>query len=80
MTRWELLEEAKKVLWGKYGNGSLRRTILGVNYKAIQNVVDCVLKNEDHISKEIEKKKVEIAELEAQKEKEDKKKRDSEDD
>lgn len=65
MTRWEILEKAKEVLEGKYGNGVLREVMLEENYKPVQRVVDAIIKGEDHISKEIEKHKEEIRRLEA---------------
>ena len=65
MTRWEILEKAKEVLEGKYGNGGLREVMLASDYKPIQKVVDAILEGEDHISKEIEKHKEEIRRLEA---------------
>lgn len=64
MTRWEILEIAKEVLEGKYGNADFRRLMLGENYKPVQKVVDAILEGEDHISKEIEKHKEEIRKLE----------------
>ena len=72
MTRWDLLQKAKEVLEGKYGNGHTRRYILGEDYKAVQAVVDVIIKNEDRINKEIEKRKQEIRELEKQLEEKDK--------
>ena len=72
MTRWDLLQKAKEVLEGKYGNGNTRRYILGEDYKAVQAVVDVIIKNEDRINKEIEKRKQEIRELEKQLEEKDK--------
>ena len=65
MTRWEILEKAKEVLEGKYGNGGLREVMLASDYEPIQKVVDAILEGEDHISKEIEKHKEEIRRLEA---------------
>ena len=70
MTRWEILEKAKEVLEGKYGNGDFRKLILGENYKPVQKVVDEIIKGEDHISKEIEKHKEEIRKLELERKKE----------
>ena len=70
MTRWEILEKAKEVLEGKYGNADYRRLRLGENYKPIQKVVDAIIEEEDHISKEIEKHKEEIRKLELEKKKE----------
>ena len=72
MTRWDLLQKAKEVLEGKYGNGPNRRYILGKDYEAVQEVVDVIIKNEDRINKEIEKRKEEIRELEKQLEEKDK--------
>lgn len=66
MTRWDLLQKAKEVLEGKYGNGPSRRYILGKDYEAVQEVVDVIIKNEDRINKEIEKRKEEIRKLEEQ--------------
>lgn len=71
MTRWEILEIAKEVLEGKYGNGGLREVMLASDYKPIQKVVDAILEGEDHISKEIEKHKEEIRELELRRKKEE---------
>jgi hypothetical protein len=71
MTRWEILEKAKEVLEGKYGNGSLREVMLARDYKPIQKVVDAILEGEDHISKEIEKHKEEIRKLELEKREEE---------
>lgn len=64
MTRWEILEKAKEVLEGKYGNGDIRRIRLKGDYLPVQAVVDAILKNEDHKSKEIEKHKEAIRKLE----------------
>lgn len=64
MTRWEILEKAKEVLEGKYGNGGSREVMLGENYKPVQKVVDAVIEGEDQLSKEIEKHKEEIRRLE----------------
>lgn len=64
MTRWEILEKAKEVLEGKYGNGDIRRMRLKENYKPVQTVVDAIIRGEDHISKEIERHKEEIRKLE----------------
>jgi len=71
MTRWEILEKAKEVLEGKYGNGGLREVMLASDYKPIQKVVDAILKGEDYISKEIEKHKEEIRKLELEKKEEE---------
>lgn len=57
MTRWEIIEKAKEVLEGKYGNGDIRRIRLKENYRPVQAVVNAILKNEDYKSKEIEKHK-----------------------
>ena len=70
MTRWEILEKAKEVLEGKYGNADIRRCKLGENYKPIQKVVDAIIEGEDHISKEIEKHREEIRKLELARKKE----------
>lgn len=43
MTRWEILEKAKGVLEGKYGNGCLREFALKESYKPVQRVVDVIL-------------------------------------
>lgn len=72
MTRWEILEKAKEVLEGVYGNGDYRKWMLKENYEPIQKVVDAILEGEDHISKEIEKHKEEIRRLEAIREEEKK--------
>lgn len=64
MTRWEILEKAKEVLEGKYGNGDFREWMLDENYKPVQKVVDAIIEGEDHLSKEIEKHKEEIRKLE----------------
>lgn len=64
MTRWEILEKAKEVLEGKYGNGDIRRIRLKEDYFPVQTVVDAILKNEDYKSKEIEKHKEAIRKLE----------------
>lgn len=72
MTRWEILEKAKEVLEGKYGNGVLREIMLEEDYKPVQRVVDAIIKGEDHISKEIEKHKEELRKLEAIRKKEEK--------
>lgn len=71
MTRWEILEKAKEVLEGKYGNADYRRLRFGENYKPVQKVVDAIIEGEDHISKEIEKHKEEIRKLELEKKKEE---------
>lgn len=71
MTRWEILEKAKEVLEGKYGNANLREWRLGENYKPVQKVVDAIIEGEDHISKEIEKRKEEIRKLELIRKKEE---------
>lgn len=63
MTRFELAEAALKVLKGKYGNGLERQAELGGDYTAVQAVVDCILKFEDNISKEIAKKEEELRQL-----------------
>lgn len=70
MTRWEILEKAKEVLEGKYGNGGLRELKLGENYKPVQKVVDAIIEGEDYISKKIEEHKEEIRRLETEKAKE----------
>lgn len=67
MTRWEILEKAKEVLEGKYGNGDIRRIRLKEKYKPVQAVVDAIIRGEDHISKEIERHKEEIRKLEEKK-------------
>lgn len=67
MTRWEILEEAKNVLNGVYGNGSYREWILKEKYGPIQRVVDAVLAEEDNLSKEIEERKEELRKLEERK-------------
>lgn len=54
MTRWELLEFAKQTMEGKFGNGEKRRALLGGRYKAVQSVVDYILKLEDKESYEAE--------------------------
>lgn len=71
MTRFELAEAALGVLHGKYGNGPERQARLGVDYIAVQSVVDCILKFEDNISKEIAKKEEELRKLQAMKAQED---------
>lgn len=71
MTRWEILEKAKEVLEGKYGNGGLREVMLEENYKPVQKVVNAIIEGEDHISKEIEKHKEEIRKLESARKKEE---------
>lgn len=71
MTRWEILEKAKEVLEGKYGDGSLREVMLASKYKPIQKVVDAIIEGEDHLSKEIEKHKEEIRKLEKMRKKEE---------
>jgi len=63
MTRWEILEKAKEVLEGKYGNGDIRRIRLKEDYHPVQAVVNAILKNEDYKSKEIEKHKESIRKL-----------------
>lgn len=63
MTRFELAEAALKVLRGEYGNGEERKAMLGGDYTAVQAVVDCILKFEDNISKEIAKKQEELRQL-----------------
>lgn len=55
MSRWELLELAKQTMEGKFGNGEKRRALLGGRYKAVQSVVDYILKLEDKESYEAEK-------------------------
>lgn len=47
MSRWELLELAKQTMEGKFGNGEKRRALLGGRYKAVQSVVEHILKLED---------------------------------
>lgn len=64
MTRWEILEKAKEVLEGKYGDGDIRRIRLKEDYCPVQAVVNVILKNEDYKSKEIEKHKEAIRRLE----------------
>lgn len=64
MTRWELLKKAEAVLKGEYGNGDIRRIKLKEDYCPVQAVVNVILKNEDHKSKEIEKHKEAIRKLE----------------
>ena len=71
MTRWEILEKAKEVLEGKYGDGDFRKWKLKENYKPVQKVVDVIIEGEDHISKEIEKHKEEIRKLESARKKEE---------
>jgi hypothetical protein len=71
MTRFELADAALGVLQGKYGNGPERKARLGVDYSAVQAVVDCILKFEDNISKEIAKKEEELSKLKAMKAQED---------
>lgn len=71
MTRWEILEKAKEVLEGKYGDGDFRKWRLGENYEPVQKVVDAIIEGEDHISKEIEKHKEEIRKLELSRKKEE---------
>lgn len=71
MTRFELAEAAYDVLQGKYGNGPERKARLGVDYAAVQAVVDCILKLEDNLSKEIAKKEEELRKLRAMKAQED---------
>lgn len=71
MTRFELAKAALGVLQGKYGNGPERKARLGVDYAAVQAVVDCILKFEDNISKEIAKKEEELRKLQAMKAQED---------
>ena len=63
MTRFELAEAAMRVLQGKYGNGQERKARLGADYTAVQAVVDCILKFEDNISKEIATKEEELRQL-----------------
>lgn len=65
MTRFELAEAALKVLKGEYGNGIERQAELGGDYTAVQAIVDCILKFEDHISKEIAKKEEELRKLQS---------------
>lgn len=65
MTRFELAEAALKVLKGKYGNGIERQAELGGDYTAVQAIVDCILKFEDNISKEIAKKEEELRQLQS---------------
>lgn len=65
MTRFELAEAALKVLKGEYGNGIERQAELGGDYTAVQAIVDCILKFEDHISKEIAKKEEELRQLQS---------------
>ena len=55
MSRWELLKLAKQTMEGKFGNGEKRRALLGGRYKAVQSVVDCILKLEDEDSYRAEK-------------------------
>lgn len=55
MSRWELLELAKQTMEGKFGNGEKRRALLGGRYKAVQSVVDYILKLEDEDSYRAEK-------------------------
>lgn len=76
MTRWEILDKVHGVLSGKYGNGDLRRLRLGVDYKPVQKVVDLILQEEDHISKEIEEHEEAIRKLKMEKEKGEKKQTD----
>ena len=71
MTRWEILEKAKEVLEGKYGNGDIREWNLRGNYRPVQKVVDAILEGEDHLSEEIEKHKEEIRRLESIRKKEE---------
>lgn len=71
MTRWEILEKAKEVLEGKYGDGDFRKWKLKEDYKPVQKVVDAIIEGEDHISKEIEKHKEEIRKLESARKKEE---------
>lgn len=71
MTRWEILEKAKEVLEGKYGDGDFREWRLKENYKPVQKVVDAIIAGEDHVSKEIEKHKEEIRKLESKRKKEE---------
>lgn len=66
MTRWEILEKAKGVLEGKYGDGTIRRIRLKEDYCPVQAVVNVILKNEDYKSKEIEKHKEAIRKLEGE--------------
>lgn len=47
MSRWELLKLAELTMEGKFGNGEKRRALLGGRYKAVQSVVDYILKLED---------------------------------
>lgn len=42
-----MLELAKQTMEGKFGNGEKRRALLGGRYKAVQSVVDHILKLED---------------------------------
>lgn len=70
MTRWEILERAKEVLEGKYGNGGLREVMLASDYKPVQKVVDAIIEGEDHLSKEIEKHKEEIRRLKEERKRE----------
>lgn len=55
MSRWELLKLAKQTMEGKFGNGEKRRALLGGRYKAVQSVVDYILKLEDKESFEAER-------------------------
>jgi len=71
MTRWEILEKAKEVPEGKYGDGDFRKWKLKEDYKPVQKVVDVIIEGEDHISKEIEKHKEEIRKLESARKKEE---------
>lgn len=73
MTRWEILRRAEEVLKGEYGSGRERELCLGADYKPVQKVVDAILKGEDYISKEIEKRQEEIRRLEEERKRENKK-------
>lgn len=64
MTRWEILEKAKEVLEGKYGDGDIRRIRLKEGYLQVQAVVNVILRVEDRKSKEIEMHKEAIRKLE----------------
>lgn len=65
MTRFELAEAALKVIKGEYGNVLERRAEFDEDYIAVQAVVDCILKFEDNISKEIAKKVEELRQLQS---------------
>lgn len=74
MTRWEILERAKEVLEGKYGNGEERQFYLREEYTPVQKVVDAIIEGEDHLSKDIEKHKEEIRRLEEERKRENEEK------